>query len=217
MKKQYAITRRRFVQQSSQALLAGAALGAIPSLHAAGANEKINLGFIGVGGRGYGHLRQFASMPDVNVVAVADVSEQKRNRTKKDAPAAKLCGDFRQVLELKEVDAVVIATPDHWHAIPTLLPCQAGKDVYVEKPLGHDIREGRAMVQAGHKYNRVVQVGTQQRSAAHWIEAVNRIKAGDLGKVSLVRAWNCWGLESVHADMGHPPDTEPPQGLDYDQ
>lgn len=211
------ITRRAFVQQTGQALAAGAALGAWPALAAEGANNKINLGFIGVGGRGFHHLRQFAGMSDVNIAAIADASEEKRNRAAKAAPGAKTFQDYRQLLELKEVDAVVISTPDHWHALPTILACQAGKDVYVEKPLGHNIREGRVMVQAARKYSRVVQLGTQQRSAKHWMEAVNRIKGGDLGKVSLVRAWNCWGLESIHADMGNPPDAETPPGLDYDQ
>jgi predicted dehydrogenase len=211
------MTRRQFLRTTSETLAVGAVLAAMPALSAADANNKINLGFIGVGGRGFGHLREFAHMPDVNVVAVADPSEAKRKRAGAEAPGARLLNDYRQVLEMKEVDAVVIATPDHWHAIPTLLACQAGKDVYVEKPLGHNIREGRAMVDAARKHKRVVQLGTQQRSAAHWMEAVKRIQSGELGKISLVRAWNCWGLETVHGDMGNPPDAETPKGLDYDQ
>jgi len=211
------ITRRDFVKRTGEALAMSAALSTMPALGAPGANEKINLGFIGVGGRGYDHLKQFTRMDDVNIVAVSDASEEKRNRAKAAAPAARVFADYRQLLELKDVDAVLIATPDHWHAIPTLLACQAGKDVYVEKPLGHNVREGRAMVQAARKYNRVVQLGTQQRSGPHWIEAVNLIQSGELGKVSLVRTWNCWDIKSIHADMGNPPDSAPPPGLDYDQ
>jgi len=211
------MTRREFVSSTGKAMSLGVALSAAPTIHVLGANNKVNLGFIGVGGRGFDHLKQFAKMDDVNIVAVADASEEKRNRAKTAAARARLCQDFRQLLEQKDVDAVVIATPDHWHAIPALLACQAGKDVYVEKPLGHNIREGRAMVNAARTYNRVVQVGTQQRSGPHWVEAIERIKAGELGKVSLVRAWNCWDLKSIHADMGNPPDSNPPPGLDYDQ
>ncbi|MEK7676403.1 MAG: Gfo/Idh/MocA family oxidoreductase [Verrucomicrobiota bacterium] len=217
MNEKSGITRRDFVTETGKALAVGATLGTLPAIGAQGANEKINLGFIGVGGRGTDHLRQFAKMDDVNIVAVADASEEKRNRAKATAPAAQLFKDFRQLLELKQVDAVVVSTPDHWHAIPTILACQAGKDVYVEKPLGHNIKEGRAMVRAARKYNRVVQLGTQQRSGPHWIEAINRIKSGELGKVSLVRTWNCWDVKSIHADMGNPPDSDPPPGLDYDQ
>jgi predicted dehydrogenase len=211
------ITRRDFVKKTGETLAVGAALGALPAIGVQGANEKINLGFIGLGGRGYDHLRQFLQMNDVNIVALADASEEKRNRAQKAAAGARQFKDYRQLLELKDVDAVVVSTPDHWHAIPTILACQAGKDVYVEKPLGHNIKEGRAMVQAARKYKRVVQLGTQQRSGPHWIEAVQRIKSGELGKVSLVRTWNCWDLRSIHANMGNPPDTAPPPGLDYDQ
>jgi len=211
------ITRRDFVKNTGAALATGVAAGAFPAFAAEGANEKINLGFIGVGGRGLFHLSQFKEMPDVRVAAVADASEEKRNRARAAAPEARLFRDFRALLDLREVDAVVVATPDHWHAIPTLLACQAGKDVYVEKPLGHNIKEGRAMVNAARKFNRIVQLGTQQRSGPHWIEAVNLVQSGQLGKISLVRTWNCWDLKSVHADMGNPPDGEPPPGLDYDQ
>jgi predicted dehydrogenase len=211
------ITRRSFIAATGKTLGVAAALGAGPAVNVLGANEKIRLGFIGVGGRGSFHVKEFSEMNDVEIVAVADAAQAKRDRVKAALPHIKLCPDYRQLLELKEVDAVVIATPDHWHAIPTLLACQAGKDVYVEKPLGHDIKEGRAMVAAARKYQRVVQLGTQQRSGPHWIEAVELIRSGQLGKVSLVRTWNCWDVKSIHADMGNPPDGDPPAGLDYDQ
>jgi predicted dehydrogenase len=210
------VTRRQFVKTTSNALTLGAALSAFPSLSVRGANEKLRLGFIGVGGRGSYHVKEFSEMDDVSIVAAADPAQAKLDKVKAAFPNAKVFQDFHALLDLKDVDAVVIATADHWHAIPTILACQGGKDVYVEKPLGHNIREGRAMVQAARKYNRVVQLGTQQRSGPHWIEAVERIRSGDLGKVSLVRTWNCWDLKSIHADMGNPPDCEPPPGLNYD-
>ena len=210
------MTRRNFIKSTGGALAAGAALEALPALGAPGANDKINLGFIGVGGRGGWHLQEFAQMNDVRIVAAADVAQDKLDRIHAAFPAAQTFKDFRRVLDLKEVDAVVVAPPDHWHAIPTILACQAGKDVYVEKPLGHNIKEGRAMVQAARKYDRVVQLGTQHRSGPHWIEAVDLVKSGQLGKVSLVRTWNCWDLKNMGGDLGNPPDSNPPPGLDYD-
>lgn len=205
------------MESSGKAIALTTICAGSPALHVLGANEKIRLGFIGVGGRGFDHFKQFQAMDDVSLVAAADVSASKLDRVKASVPGIKTLGDYRKLLDLKDVDAVVIATPDHWHAIPAIHACQAGKDVYVEKPLGHNIVEGRAMVQAARKYDRVVQLGTQHRSGPTWIEAVKRIQAGEFGKINLVRAWNCWGLDSIHADMGNPPDAEPPPGVDYDQ
>ncbi|HOK77560.1 MAG TPA: Gfo/Idh/MocA family oxidoreductase [Verrucomicrobiota bacterium] len=216
MKTTSRLTRREFVAASSKTLALGAALASGPALNVLGANDKIRLGFIGVGGRGFDHFKQFQAMSDVELVAAADASQPKLERAKAAASQIRTYKDYRQLLESKDIDAVVIATPDHWHAIQTIHACQAGKDVYVEKPLGHNIREGRAMVRAARKYDRVVQLGTQQRSGPTWIEAVERIKSGEFGKISLVRTWNCWGLESIHADMGNPPDSDPPPGVDYD-
>jgi len=212
------MTRRDFVRAAGSVLAAGAALKGAPAVGALGANEKVNLGFIGVGGRGQFHVRQFSRMSDVNIVAVADVSETKRNAAASIVKNRKVLKfkDFRRLLERKDIDAVVVATPDHWHVIPTILACQAGKDVYVEKPLGHNIKEGRAAVRAARKYNRVVQVGLQQRSGPHWIEAINVIRSGKLGKINLVRTWNCWDIRSNGGDMDNPPDSDPPPGVDYD-
>jgi len=212
------ITRRSFMKAAGGAVAAGVVLRGAPAIGALGANEKIGLGFIGVGGRGNDHLKQFSRMDDVNIVAVADASREKREAAAARVKNAKVQAfeDFRQLLELKDVDAVVVATPDHWHAIPTILACQARKDVYVEKPLGHNVKEGRAMVEAARKYDRVVQLGTQHRSGPTWIEAVDLIKSGKIGKVSLVRSWNCWDIRSIHADMGNPPDSDPPAGVNYD-
>src|SRR2546426_9062460 len=130
-------------------------------------------------------------VPNVEFVAVCDLYPPHLARAKEWAgPSAKEYKDFRRLLEQENIDAVLIATPDHWHAIPTVLACQAGKDVYVEKPLAYSIREGRAIVDAARRYNRVVQTGTQHRSAPHYKEAEQIIKSGELGEVHLVRIWN---------------------------
>src|SRR5205823_6590096 len=122
--------------------------------------------------------------------------------------------DFRDLLRQKNIDAVVIATPDHWHAIPTVLACQAGKDVYVEKPLAHNIREGRAMVEAARKHERIVQTGTQHRSAEHYREMARILQSGELGPVHFVRMWNYMNL--TPNGIGRAADSEPPTGLDWD-
>src|SRR5439155_15518843 len=118
------------------------------------------------------------------------------------------------VLDRKDIAAVLVGTPDHWHAIPTVLACQAGKDVYVEKPLAHNIREGRKMVEAARKYNRVVQTGTQHRSSDHYREAARIVQSGELGKVRFVRIWNY--MNSYPNGIGRKPDADPPAGLDWD-
>jgi predicted dehydrogenase len=118
------------------------------------------------------------------------------------------------VLDDKHIDAVIIATPDHWHPIQTILACEAGKDVYVEKPISVTVTEGRAMVSAARRYHRIVQAGTQQRSGKHFQQAAELVKSGRIGKVSQVRTWN-FGNESP-AGIGNPPDGEPPKELDWD-
>jgi len=129
-------------------------------------------------------------MPNVAYTAVADVYKTNGEIAREWAGAdAKFFQDFRKLLELKEVDAVHIATPDHWHAIATILACQAGKDVYVEKPTSLTVREGRAMVNAARKHDRIVQVGTQHRSAPHFMKIAEIIPRGDIGQVKFVRVW----------------------------
>ena len=133
-------------------------------------------------------MRQAAG---VRFVAACDVYDSNAARAKSWAgEGCESYRDFRRVLDRKDIDAVLVATPDHWHAIPTILACQAGKDVYVEKPLAHNIREGRAMVEAARRHNRVVQTGTQHRSAPHYAEAARIIQKGEMGPVHFVRIWN---------------------------
>ncbi|MCB1129188.1 MAG: Gfo/Idh/MocA family oxidoreductase, partial [Verrucomicrobiae bacterium] len=121
--------------------------------------------------------------------------------------------DFRRVLERKDVDAILVATPDHWHALPTVLGCEAGKDVYVEKPLALTIAEGRAMVEAAKRHGRICQMGAQRLSSATYAEAVEFVRSGKLGKVGLTRAWAY--LDWINP-IGNPPDGNPPAGVDYD-
>ena len=163
----------------------------LASARAAGANNRVRVGLIGCGGRGHYVAERMRRVPDVEFVAACDVYERKRLRFRDWAGGS--CTehkDFREVLDRTDVDAVLVATPDHWHAIPTVLACKAGKDVYVEKPLAHNIREGRAMVTAAREHDRVVQTGTQQRSASHFQTMQEIIGSGRIGNVRYVRIWN---------------------------
>jgi predicted dehydrogenase len=215
------ISRREFVRNSTLAASAAALAGPfIRSLRAGepGPNDKVRLGLIGAGAMGCGDLDCFFGNPEVDCAVICDVDDAqiakglevcaKRGRKKPDTVK-----DFRRVLDRKDVDVVLIATPDHWHALPTVMACQAGKDVYVEKPLAKTIDEGRAMLIAAQKHNRVVQMGSQWRSCQHIIEAAEFVKSGKLGKVSMVRAW-AW-LDWQPA-IGRPADCDPPPGVDYD-
>jgi len=213
-------TRRRFLARSSQSALLGTALLADTSLSrtakgAIGANEKIRMGWIGCGSRGRQLLREFREQSDVQVIAGCDVNRPRLERFKKEAETnIDLYSDFRKLLERKDLDAVVVATNGHWHCLPTIHACQTGKDVYVEKPLAWSIGEGRMMVQAARKYDRIVMVGTQQRSMPHYQEAIDFIQSGQLGAISEVRAWNLENL--APAGFGNPSDCDPPEGLDWD-
>jgi predicted dehydrogenase len=206
--------RREFTKQSllSTAILATSAASAKRIL---GANDRVRLGLIGCGGRGLEVATLMRKVPGVEYIAVCDVYETNANAAREWAgTAARTFGDFRKLLEQKEVDAVHIATPDHWHAITTVLACQAGKDVYVEKPLAHNVREGRAMVAAARRYKRIVQAGTQHRSAPHYREVQQIIQSGALGEVRLVRVWNYSNLTPY--GIGNQPDGPVPAGLDWD-
>lgn len=217
------LSRRKFIALASGGALATAGPQAAPALGNADASDKVRLGFIGLGGRGGGHLLEFKDRfsRETEIVALCDVDSRRlyeASRAVDGAPAKET--DFRKVLDRKDVDAVIIAPPDHWHAIAAVRACEAGKDVYVEKPLGHDIREGRLVADAARKHGRIVATGLQQRSGPHFIEAVKRIQAGEIGKVTFVNAWNAWRP----AEMGGggpggqatPPDSDPPEGVDYD-
>jgi len=179
-----------------------------------GANEKIRVGLIGAGGQGQANWRGFMKNTDVTPAAVCDVYEPNLEKALSMAEGqARGFRDFRKLIELKDIDAVIVATPDHWHAIPTILACQAGKDVYVEKPLSLFIREGRVMVDTARRYNRVVQVGSQQRSGPHYAKAIEIIRSGQLGKIHHIHAAF---LRNALPGWGKAPDEPPPANLDWD-
>jgi predicted dehydrogenase len=179
-----------------------------------GANDRVRVGVIGTGRQGTGVLRGHQRLADVEIAAICDVFAPNLAKAAEVAPNAAKHVDFRKILDDTTVDAVVIGTPDHWHALMTVLACQAGKDVYVEKPTSVAIAEGRAMVQAARKYTRIVQVGTQQRSQPHFQKAAEIVKSGQIGDVTLIRCWNA--ANAPQAGIGAPPDSAPPEGLDWD-
>jgi predicted dehydrogenase len=207
--------RRQFLKRVAQTAAALSASSALSADRVAGANDRVRVGLIGCGGRGMLVARLMREVPDVEFAAVCDLNPPHLARAKEWAGAsAKDYKDFRRLLEQKGLDAVLIATPDHWHAIPTVLACQAGKDVYVEKPLAHNIKEGRAMVAAARRHNRVVQMGTQQRSAPHYAEVARIIQGGALGPVHFVRIWNYTNM--FPNGIGRAADSHPPDGVDWE-
>ncbi|MFH1919498.1 MAG: Gfo/Idh/MocA family oxidoreductase [Planctomycetota bacterium] len=233
------IDRREFLTRSKQVGLgaaAGASLLAVPKpVRGLNANEKIVLGIVGIRGRGHLLAMGFALRDDCEIAYMADVDERNFSTTaspgymrftppelgalpriegvaKAQGKPAKAVIDFRRVLEDKSVDAIVTGTPDHWHALITVWSCQAGKHVYVEKPASHSPWEGKKMVEAARKHNRVVQLGTQSRSAPYMIKAKEYIESGKLGDIHLCRVYNqkTWG--------NVPPvdDGDTPKGLNWE-
>ena len=185
---------------------------------AAGSNERrVSLGLVGPGGQGTNLLRAFAQVPGVEITWVCDIDENRLSDAWREVKQAngrepKQSKDLRRVLDDKSVDAVVVATPDHWHAPATILACDAGKHVYVEKPASHNVREGRLMIDAARRNKRVVQVGTQSRSASYVIEAMRMLREGVIGEVLVSKAWN----SQRRGDIGRRQPTEPPSHVDYD-
>jgi predicted dehydrogenase len=209
-----ALSRRDFLTTTAGMAALGLAGRSSPADEPKGSpNEAITLGFIGVGGMGTGLLNIFKGFGDVRVAAVCDVDEAHARRAKEAAGGRpEIVADFRKVLDRKDIDAVVIATPDHWHAIPAILACQAGKDVYCEKPLGYAIGESRRMADAAKKYERVTQMGNLIHASETYHRMVEIVRSGVLGKISKVRIW----MNSSFGDLGSPPDGPPPAGVDYD-
>jgi len=214
------LTRRNFLSTSSKAtagLAAGTAMLAAGRAHAQSANDKIVLGIVGVKGRGGDLARGFAERDDCEIAYLADVEDQwlaprAEMVSKIQGRAPETVSDFRRVLDDKSVDAIVVATPDHWHALATVWGCQAGKDVYVEKPASHTPWEGRQMVNAARKHDRIVQLGTQNRSAPYNREAKEYIDSGKLGTIHMCRVYNQknWG------NVAEAPNSEPPAGLNWE-
>ncbi|MBX7169067.1 MAG: Gfo/Idh/MocA family oxidoreductase [Pirellulales bacterium] len=214
------ISRRGFLQASTGAALAtaaGATLGQPRAARAVSANDKIVLGVIGLRGRGSALAPDFAKRPDCEVAYVCDCDTQWLGPRAAAVEAAqgrapKQEQDFRRVLDDKSVDAVVLATPDHWHALGTILACQAGKDVYVEKPASHSPWEGRKMVEAARKYQRIVQLGTQNRSAPYNHSAKEYLDSGKLGRIHYVKVFN----QKSWSNVQPVDDSAVPSTLDYD-
>jgi len=179
-----------------------------------GANEKINLGLIGAGGRGTGVMGTFQKTDQVNVRAVCDVFADRIDRAITRAPGARGFNDHRKLLEQKDVDAVLIATPDHWHGGTAIDAMNAGKDVYVEKPLTLRIEEGPEIVKAARVNNRICQVGMQQRSGTHYLQAREEyIKSGKLGKITMARTW--WHGNGAHLQKAPAALATQPSNLDW--
>jgi predicted dehydrogenase len=208
------MTRRAFTRTAT-AIGAAAATPALLASRAPGANDRVRLGFIGLGNRGDQVLDAFLAHKDADVVALCDLHQPYLDfAAKKVGGSPAIHTDYRKLLDSKDLDAVVIATPDHWHALQTVHACQAGKDVYVEKPLSLVVAEGRAMVRAARDARRVVQVGIQRRSSPFCAEAAELVRSGGIGKVTAVRCFhiqNEWPL-----GIGRPPDEDPPKGFDWD-
>jgi predicted dehydrogenase len=201
------MTRRALVQSG----VAGAT--ALSARRAFGANERIGVGVIGYGLIGRIHTRAFMGQPDVDLVGMSDVYQPRLEAgVALTEGKAKPYPDFRKMLDAKEVGAVVVATPDHWHALQTMLACAAGKDVYVEKPMTLFVREGRWTVDVARRFKRVVQVGTQNRSGPNFQRARDLIRKGHLG--TIVSAQNNF-YRNVNPGYGAPPDQDPPPELDW--
>ncbi len=200
----------------TKCVAAGTMLALSASTAKAAANERLNVAIIGVRGRGNSLARNLAAMPDVQITHICDVNQPLlENFGKQVAEIQKSVPqpvqDLRRLMDEKSIDAIVVATPDHWHALATIWGCQAGKHVYVEKPISNNIYEGQQMVAAARKYDRVVQVGTQSRSAEHYREIMQLLKENRIGRVHMAKAWNSQLRRRVPAVA----DSAPPSGLDW--
>src|SRR4051812_26373871 len=179
-----------------------------------GANERVGLGFVGFGLIGKRHVLDFKARPDVDLVAVAEVHAGRLAEAAATMGSSpRTHGDFRRLLDDKDVDAVVVATPDHWHALMTMMACAAGKDVYVEKPVTLFVKEGRWIIDVVNRTKRVVQVGVQNRSGPNFQRARDSIRGGKIGQ--LVSVQNSY-FRNVMPGFGNPPDQEPPPELDWE-
>ncbi len=212
--------RRQFLRRTSGAVSVAAGLSALNFARAAaGPGDRVRIAVMGVRGRGKALASGFAAIKNAHVVAVCDADENvlapvvKIVEEKQGNSPPRIELDVRKLIDDKSIDALAIAAPNHWHALATVWACQAGKDVYVEKPVSHNILEGRKMVEAARKYDRVVQVGTQRRSSPHWAAAHEYVQSGNLGKVSLVRAWVIQMRENIGKAGGPQPI---PEGVNYD-
>ncbi|MCX6219995.1 MAG: Gfo/Idh/MocA family oxidoreductase [Bacteroidia bacterium] len=209
-------SRRSFIKKSA----AATALLSVPTIIPSkvfGANDRVNAAVLGVNGRGKNHIQGLMEQPNVQITTFVDPDLNVANERAKDFEAkygktVKVVQDMRKAFEDKDIDVVTVATPNHWHTLATIWACQAGKDVYVEKPGSHNIWEGRKMVEAAHKYNRVVQHGVQLRSSVAINEAIKLLRDGYIGNVYMARGL----VFRKRGDIGNKPTEPVPAGLDYD-
>jgi predicted dehydrogenase len=213
MNSQSSIARREVLATAATALTTALFTGNVK-----GANDRIAVGFIGLGAMGSGNLGYAMKVPDMQPVAVCDVYKPHEQRAvaaaKKGGFDVKAVRDFRDVIADKSIDAVCISTPDHWHAYMAVEACKAGKDVYVEKPSCVYVEEGRKMVMAARKYNRIVQGGTMQRSGGYFKKAAELVAAGIIGDITFCHTFQSGATKKE--GFGNPPDSAPPEDLDWE-
>lgn len=212
--------RRSFLRKSALGLgsfAASTALSRSLSFGQSPPSDRVRVGHVGVGGRAGSLLKEFSARKDVEIVGITDVDRRRipqavqlveRNNGKR----PKVVQDYRELVDDSSIDVLVVGTPDHWHAIPTIAGCLSGKDVYVEKPDGHNIVEGMTMVKAMKSNKRIVQLGTQARSAKYMRDAFEYVRSGKLGRVLVAKAWE----SAKQGAIGHPPDGTAPPEVDYD-
>jgi len=212
------VSRRQFVGKSA---LAGAAVplfvssGVLAQPGKPGANDKIQLGLIGAGGMGRANLKNCTKSDDVVVTGICEVWKERRDETiAEHGGKPKPYNDYRELLQQKDVDAVIIASPPHWHALMAIDACEAGKDIYLQKPMTLHLGESLAVKAAVKKHNRISQVGTQIHAGENYHRVVDHVRSGNLGKISVARTFNMlnMGVEGV----GNDPNCEVPKGLDWE-
>ena len=217
------VTRRDFLKKMGALAMAGAVSPSLvnaksPKASVMGANDRINIGLIGCNSMGWTDLLNAVNVPGVECVALCDIDKNIINRraaelTKNKGTKPELYGDYRKLLERKDIDAVIIGTPDHWHCLQMVDACAAGKDVYVQKPIANSIAECDMMAQAAKHYNRVVSVGQQQRSAKLWIEMKKFVDSGQLGHISRVNVWANFRYAAI---LNPAKDSPVPEHIDFD-
>ncbi len=221
MTKSNELSRRNFIRKTAVAGAAGAVVPYFVSANVlgrggnTGANDKIQLGLIGAGGMGRGNLRNCTKSDDVAVLGICDVWKERRDvaiREHKDIP--KGYNDYRELLDQKGIDAVIIASPPHWHALQAVDACEAGKDIYLQKPMTLHLAESLAVKGAVKKHGRISQVGTQIHAGENYHKVVDHVRSGNLGKISVARTFNV--LNQGEKGVGNDPNCDPPEGLDWD-
>ena len=215
------LNRRKFIQKASASAMGAGVLSVLPYEiwdSPVAPSDKVNIGLIGCNSQGFWDLKCHLNYSDANCVALCDVDLKVLNERAAEIKNTynqnpQIYKDFRKMLEQKDIDAVIIGTPDHWHCLQLVYACQAGKDVYVEKPMANSIAECNIMVKASDYYNRIVQVGQQQRSGFVFLESMKMIKDGTIGKLRKVNAWGNFNYGTGSVPV---PDSPVPEGVDYD-